>query len=129
MYKNALLSKESAQKAAGLDSSGENQHECICNMCGDDLSKRAQDIADLKFQAFKTEFEKSQENVKMQNLENGQSGAVVNNTEVSNVQFQSQIKDLKKSHDSQVQALNDDIQSQKMLSVYLINEIEKYKTQ
>ena len=65
MYKNALLSKESAQNDAGLGSSGENQHECICNMCGDDLSKRAQDIADLKFQAFKADFEKSKENEKM----------------------------------------------------------------
>jgi hypothetical protein len=34
-------------------------------MCGDDLSQRAKEIAELKFEAFKKDFETQQENEKI----------------------------------------------------------------
>lgn len=41
---------------------------------------------------------------------------------------QNQIKDLKHTHDEKINILNNDINSSKMLAIYLIEEIEKYKT-
>ena len=36
---------------------GNKGHQCECNLCGDDLSKRAMDLANAKFEKFKKEFE------------------------------------------------------------------------
>lgn len=99
-------------------------------MCGDDLSQRAKEIAELKFEAFKKDFETQRENEKIQHMmQNGQAGDVVNSGNFSDQNFQNQIKDLRSNHDEKVKNFNEEIEAQKMLSVYLINEIEKYKTQ
>lgn len=37
---------------------GNKGHECECNLCGDELSKRAMDLANAKFEIFKRDYEK-----------------------------------------------------------------------
>ena len=35
---------------------GDSKHECFCNMCGDDISSRASDLAEHNFKQFKETF-------------------------------------------------------------------------
>ena len=56
-FRDTVLS-EAAAKAAISDQTmdpSENQHDCRCNMCGDDMNIRSQKLAEIKFNSLKEE--------------------------------------------------------------------------
>jgi len=73
---------------------GNKGHQCECNLCGDELSKRAMDLANARFEQFKKEFE-CKENQKT-SLLNGNGS--IQKASISDEQLHKQIKELKNDH-------------------------------
>ena len=59
-YRDVILSNAHLQDLGTHEGHGSGNHQCFCNHCGDDLSQRAQDLAQKYFDDFKHEFEQNQ---------------------------------------------------------------------
>lgn len=121
-YRDAVLSTAAVEKTGNSEQTDENHHDCCCNMCGDNINQRAQMMADFKFNALKVTHSKE---LVSKTKEEGPSSQLNENTDVST----QKLSELQRELDETKIELQSEIDASKQVNIFLLNEIQKYKTQ